>query len=194
MPALFLAASFVLGFAVVFVALGASASALGNLLLSHRYETNIAGGIIVIVFGLAMLGAFQRITWFQRDFRVHPSLAGGHPVTAFVLGIAFGFGWTPCIGPVLGAILTVTAVQTSLRGGIDLLGAYALGLGVPFLLAALFMQTLLAHVGKLRRAGRSLHVAAGVVMVAFGIVMISGKLTTFSYWLLDVFPVLGRIG
>jgi cytochrome c-type biogenesis protein len=115
-------------------------------------------------------------------------------VTAFVLGIAFGFGWTPCIGPVLGAILTVTAVQTSLRGGIDLLGAYALGLGVPFLLAAVFMQALFGHLKRLRRAGRALHATAGVIVVAFGIVMISGKLTTFSYWLLDMFPVLGRIG
>ena len=194
MPALFLAAPFVLGFAIVFVALGASASALGSLLLEHRYETNIAGGAIVVVFGLAMLGTFRRIHWFHRDFRVQPRLAGGHPMTALALGIPFGFGWTPCIGPVLGAILTVTAVQTSLRGGIDLLGAYALGLGVPFLVAAVFMQALLGHVKRVRRAGRALHTTAGVVMVAFGIVMISGKLTTLSYWLLDAFPVLGRIG
>jgi cytochrome c-type biogenesis protein len=192
--ALLLAASFVLGFGVVFVILGASASAIGALFLRHRYETNIAGGIIVVVFGLAMLGAFRSLGWFERDLRVHPRLAGGHPATAFLLGVAFGFGWTPCIGPILGAILTVTAVQTSLRGGVDLLAAYAIGLGVPFLLAALFMQTLLAHIKSLRRAGRPLQTAAGAIMIAFGLVLISGKLTTFSYWLLDAFPVLGRIG
>ena len=192
--ALLLACAFVLGFGIVFVMLGASASALGSLLLQHRYETNLAGGIIVVVFGLAMLGVFRRIDWLQRDLRVHPGFAGGHPIAAFLLGIAFGFGWTPCIGPILGAILTVTAVQTSLRGGIDLLAAYALGLGVPFLLAALFMQTLLGHLRALRRAGRSLQTLAGVGMVAFGIVMVTGTLTTFSYWLLDTFPVLARIG
>ena len=183
-----------LGFGAVFVALGASASALGGLFLRYRYEANIIGGIVVVVFGLSMLGALRRVSWLQRDFRVHPRLAGGHPITAFLLGLAFGFGWTPCIGPILGAILTVTAVQTSLRGGINLLMAYAVGLGVPFLLAAVFTNALLARIKSLRRWGPPLQIAAGVVMVAFGGAMITGKLSTFSYWLLETFPALGRIG
>jgi cytochrome c-type biogenesis protein len=191
--ALTLSAFFVLGFGTVFVILGASATAIGQLFLRYRYEANIVGGIVVIAFGLAMLGLL-RVNWMQRDFRLHPRLAGGHPVTAFVLGIAFGFGWTPCIGPVLGAILTVSAVQTSLQGSIGLLTAYALGLGVPFLLAALFMRELLERTKALRRAGRSLQFAAGIVMILFGIAMVTGEVTTFSYWLLEKFPVLGRIG
>lgn len=191
--ALLLSACFVLGFGGVFVALGASATALGALLLRFRYEANIIGGAIVIAFGLMMLGAL-RVQLFQRDFRIHPRLAGGHPIGAFVLGVAFGFGWTPCIGPVLGAILTIAAVNTSLHGSIGLLSAYALGLGVPFLLAGAFTRELMEHMHALRRAGRPLQVAAGAVMVLFGIAMISGKLTSFSYWLLERFPILGRIG
>ncbi|MEO5765791.1 MAG: cytochrome c biogenesis protein CcdA [Casimicrobiaceae bacterium] len=192
--ALALSTCFVLGFGAVFVALGASATAIGRLFLRYRYEANIVGGAIVIVFGLVMLGMLRRATWFQRDFRLHPRLAGGHPAAAFVLGIAFGFGWTPCIGPILGAILTVSAVQTSLNGSIGLLAAYAMGLGVPFLLAAAFMRELQGRFKALRRAGRALQLVAGVVMILFGMAMITGMLTTFSYWLLELFPALGRIG
>ena len=192
--ALLLSAFFVAGFGAVFVALGASATALGQLFLRYRYEANIAAGVIVIAFGLFMLGGMRRLAWLQRDFRVHPRLAGGHPATAFVLGVAFGFGWTPCIGPILGAILTVSAVQTSLQGSIGLLIAYATGLGIPFLLAAFFMRELLGRVKTLGRVGRPLQIAAGIVMVLFGAAMATGKLAAFSYWLLEAFPVLGRIG
>lgn len=194
LAALLLAAFFVLGFGIVFVVLGASATALGRLFLRYRYEANVVGGVVVIAFGLLMLGVLNRLPWFQREFRLHPRLAGGHPAAAFLLGIAFGFGWTPCIGPILGAILTVTAVHSSLHGGIDLLAAYALGLGVPFLLAAAFMRALLAHLKALRRAGRPLQTATGAIMVLFGLAMVSGKLSTVSYWLLETFPALGRIG
>lgn len=192
--ALLLSALFVLGFGTVFVLLGASATALGRFFLRYRYEANIIGGGVVIVFGLVMLGLFRQVTWFQCEFRLHPRLAGGHPVTAFILGIAFGFGWTPCIGPILGAILTVSAVQGSLTGGVGLLVAYALGLGVPFLLAAVFMRELLGHIMVLRRAGRPLQLVAGIFMVLFGVAMVTGKLAAFSYWLLETFPLLGRIG
>ena len=185
---------FVLGFSTVFVALGASASALGQLMLQYRHQANVIGGIIVIVFGLAMLGLARRNSWFNRDLRFHPSLAGGHPGGAFVLGFAFGFGWTPCIGPVLGAILTLSAVQTSLFTGTALLAAYALGLGVPFVLSALFMDKMVAHLKWLRPAGRRLQIAAGVVMIVMGAAMITGRLSTFAFWLLEVFPALGRIG
>lgn len=191
--ALVLSAFFVLGFGAVFITLGASATAIGRLFLRYRYEANIVGGVVVVVFGLITLGLF-RVTWLQRDFRLHPSPVGGHPATAFVLGIAFGFGWTPCIGPILGAILTVSAVQSSLQESLGLLTAYALGLGIPFLLAAVFMRTLLDRIKGLRRAARPLQAVAGVVMVLFGGAMVTGKLTTFSYWLLEMFPALGRIG
>lgn len=185
---------FVLGFSAVFIALGASATALGRLLLQYRYEANIVGGIIVIVFGLSMLGLMRPATWLYRDFRFHPRLAATNPLVAFILGIAFGFGWTPCIGPVLGAILTVSAFQNSAIGGIRMLSAYALGLGVPFLLVAVFLREITGRMKLLRNAGRVLQAVAGVVLILMGTAMVTGKLAAFSYWLLDTFPVLGRIG
>jgi len=189
-----LSACFVLGFGTVFVALGASATAVGGWLLLYRYEANIAAGALVALFGLLMLGLAGPLHWFQRDFRFHPRLAGGHPGAAYLLGLAFGFGWTPCIGPVLGAILTVSAVQSSVRGGIALLAVYAAGLGVPFLISAVFMREVVDRLKALRRAGRALQAGAGAVLVAMGAAMATGQLTAFSYWLLRVFPILGRIG
>lgn len=185
---------FVLGFSAVFIALGASATALGSLLLRYRYEANIAGGAIVIAFGLFMLGLMRHVSWFHRDFRFHPHLAGGHPGGALVLGVAFGFGWTPCIGPVLGVILTASAMQASVSGGVSLLAAYALGLGVPFVLSAVFMRELVGRLKVLRHAGRPLQMVAGAIMVLMGVAMVTGKLTEFSYWLLETFPLLGKIG
>lgn len=106
-------AFFVAGFSTVFIAFGASASALGQLVARYRYEANIVGGIVIILFGLLMLGMLRRFAWLQRDLRFHPRIVGGNPVTAYVIGLAFGFGWTPCIGPVLGAILALSAVGTT---------------------------------------------------------------------------------
>ncbi len=184
---------FVLGFSTVFIALGASATAVSRLLLQYRYEANIAAGTIVMLLGVFMLG-WIRLPWLQRDLRFHPRFAGGNPLAAFVIGLAFGFGWTPCIGPVLGAILTLSAVQTSASGGIALLSAYAAGLGVPFLLVGVFLHEMTGRLKTLRQAGRWLQLIAGAILILLGVAMITGKLTAFSYWLLDVFPVLGRIG
>jgi len=194
LAALTLSGFFVLGFSAVFVTLGASASLLGRLLLQYRYEANLLGGAIVIVFGLLMIGMTRGMPWLLRDFRFHPRLAGGRPLPAFVLGLAFGFGWTPCIGPILGAILTVSAVQTSASTGVGLLATYAAGLGVPFLLAALFTRELAGRLGGLRRFGSVLQIAAGLILVAMGIAMMTGQLSAFGFWLLRTFPVLGRIG
>ena len=191
--ALTLSAFFVLGFASVFVALGASATFLGRLLLQYRYEANIFGGAIIIVFGLLMVGMARGMPWLMRDFRFHPRLSGGRPLPAFVLGVAFGFGWTPCIGPVLGAILTVSAVQAS-SAGVGLLATYAAGLGVPFLLTALFTRELAGRFRALRRFGAVLQVVGGIILILMGIAMLTGQLSRFGFWLLETFPVLQRIG
>ena len=190
--ALALSGVFVLGFGTIFVALGAGASALGGLLLRYRHEASLAGGAIVIVFGVLMIGMSRGMPWLQREWRFHPHLPGGRPSAAFVLGLAFGFGWTPCIGPVLGAILTLSAAQGS--GGTGLLAVYAAGLGVPFLLVALFTRELAARMRALRRVGWILQIAAGAVLVAMGIAMMTGHLSRFAFWLLETFPALGRIG
>ena len=120
--------------------------------------------------------------------------ATASPASAFALGVAFGFGWTPCIGPILGVILTAAAVSETAFTGIRLLAAYSAGLGIPFLLTAAFLHEASARLRWMRRAGRPLMVCAGLIMVAMGAAMMTGKLTTFSYWLLERFPVLGRIG
>ena len=189
-----LSAFFVLGFSTVFITLGASATAFGGLLLQYRHEANIIGGVIVIAFGLLMIGMTLGMPWLQREFRFHPPLAGGHPAAAYVLGLAFGFGWTPCIGPVLGAILTVSAVQSTVAGGVTLLAFYAAGLGVPFLLAALFTRELAGRLKGLRRLGAVLQIAAGLILLLMGVAMITGQLSAFAFWLLRTFPVLGQIG
>jgi cytochrome c-type biogenesis protein len=184
---------FVFGFSTVFIALGASATALGQLLLRYRYETNIVGGAIIIVFGLFMLGLL-RLSPLQRDVRFHANVPGGRPLGAYVLGLAFAFGWTPCIGPVLGAILTVSATSVTVADGIVLLTVYSLGLGVPFLLAAAFTGNLTTRLKTFGRVGRLLQYAAGAILVVMGIAMITGQLSAFSYWLIELFPMLGKIG
>lgn len=190
---LLLSTYFVLGFSTVFVALGASATAVSQLLLSYRYETNIIGGAIIIVFGVFMTG-LVRLPWLQRELRFHGNLAGGRPLGAYVLGLAFGFGWTPCIGPVLGAILTVSALSSTASNGIALLGIYSVGLGIPFLLSAMFTESLAKRLKGMRRTGRILQIGAGVIMIIMGIAMITGTMSTFSFWLLEQFPILTKIG
>ena len=193
LPALGLSMLFVLGFSTVFVILGAGATALGQLLIQYRYETNIVGGAIIIAFGLFMTGLLNP-TWLHHEFRFHANIPGGRPVGAYVLGLAFAFGWTPCIGPVLGAILTVSAATATMSQGIALLAIYSLGLGLPFLLAAAFTGGFLARMRVMRRFGRPLQIFAGLVMVVMGIAMMTGYMSAFSYWLLETFPALATIG
>jgi cytochrome c-type biogenesis protein len=193
LSALGLSLLFVLGFSTMFVIFGASATALGQLLLRYRYETNIVGGAITIVFGLFMMGLL-RLPWLQRDLRFHTSIPGGRPLGAYLLGLAFAFGWTPCIGPVLGAILTVSAASATVSDGIVLLAVYSLGLGLPFLMAAAFTGAFLARMPFMRRLGRPLQLFAGAVMVLMGVAMITGYMSAFSFWLLDTFPGLANIG
>lgn len=193
LAALGLSLCFVLGFSTLFVLLGASATSIGQLLLSYRYEANLVGGAIVTLLGLFMMGLAE-IPWLQREFRMHVDLGGGRPLAAYVIGIAFAFGWTPCIGPVLGAILTTSAVAATVFQGVVLLSFYSLGLGLPFLAAAVFTDSLMRRIGIFRRLGRSLQLAAGAVVTAMGVAMVTGDLTSFSYWLLDTFPILARLG
>lgn len=193
LPAIGLSACFVLGFSTVFVLLGASATAIGRLLLAYRYELNIIGGGIVIVFGLFLIGLL-RPAWMMRDIRVRATAPGGRPLSAYLLGVAFAFGWTPCIGPILGAILTVSAASATVADGVALLAIYSLGLGIPFVLTALFTDAVSRRVKALGWLGRALQLFAGLVMIVMGVAMITGQLSAFSYWLLDAFPVLARIG
>ncbi|KMO42978.1 cytochrome C biogenesis protein [Methylobacterium variabile] len=183
---------FVLGFTTVFVAFGAGASAVGFALLAHREALNLASGLLVILFGLFTAGLL-RPAWLQGELRWHGDPPGRGPVAAYLLGMTFAFGWTPCIGPVLGAILAVTASSASGKG-VVLLTVYSLGLGVPFVAAALFLSGFVARLRTLRWVGRALQVAGGGVMVAMGLLMVTGRMTDMASLIMETFPALGRIG
>lgn len=193
LPALGLSLCFVLGFSTVFILLGASATVLGQMLLSYRYELNLVGGAIIILFGLFLLDVL-RPDRLMREFRFHLVVPRAHPLSAYLLGLAFAFGWTPCIGPILGAILTVSAASSTVAGGVALLAIYSLGLGVPFVLATLFTGGLMKSLRSIGRVGRVLQLFAGGMMILMGIAMMTGQLSAFSYWLLGAFPILGNIG
>ena len=193
LSSLFLSGCFVIGFSVIFVAFGATATAFSRLLLSYRYEAGLVGGAIVALFGVFMTG-LVRLPWLERDMRFHGNIRGGRPLGAFLLGLAFGFGWTPCIGPVLGAILTVSALSSTASAGIVLLSVYSIGLGVPFLASAAFADGLMNRLKTMRRLGRTLQVGAGGVMIVMGIAMITGTMSAVSFWLLENVPMLTLIG
>ena len=191
--ALTLSAFFVLGFTAIFVALGASASAVGGFLLEHKTIFEYVAGGVIVVFGLYLTG-LVRIPVFEREARFAGRMAGGKPASAFLLGAAFAFGWTPCIGPVLGGILTMTATSADVGQGVALLAIYSLGLGVPFLIAAAFTGFFLRHMRRIRRVSRPLQIGAGVILVAMGAALITGYLSTIAFWMLEAFPALAAIG
>ncbi|MDH3316186.1 MAG: cytochrome c biogenesis protein CcdA [Gammaproteobacteria bacterium] len=193
MPMLWTSVLFVAGFSLVFVTLGAGASAVGRLLLTYKNEATIVGGVIVLIFGLFMVGVL-RLPFLGRDLRFQGIINRGSPYAAFGLGLAFAFGWTPCIGPVLGAILTVSTVSPEVGSGVVLLAIYSLGLGVPFIAAALFTGAFVSRMRTMRKFGMPLQIGAGIILILMGIAMITGYLTTFSYWLLRNFPVFSQIG
>lgn len=187
-----LSVCFVLGFTTVFVLLGLGANALSMLLSAYRWEVNLASGLLVIAFGLFTAGLL-RMPWLQRELRWHGDPPGSGPVAAYFLGVAFAFGWTPCIGPVLGAVLAISASSPGLNG-VTLLAAYSFGLGMPFVLAALFMGGFVGRLRTFRKTGRILQAAAGTIMVVMGVAMITGHLTWFAIFMLETFPTLGTIG
>jgi cytochrome c-type biogenesis protein len=184
--------AFVVGFSSVFVAFGASASAIGRLFMSYRFEAAYVAGAVIIVFGLHMMGAL-RLGWMNRDLRLAPQVPGGRPFGAFLLGTAFAFGWTPCIGPILGAILTISATTMGVSEGAVLLSIYSMGLAVPFMLVAAFTGRFMANAARIRRIGRPLQVAAGGILVSVGILMATGYLFSFGTWMLNTFPFFQEI-
>jgi len=204
--AVLLALTFVLGFSIVFISLGAGATYLGGMLLTYKYELGLVAGVIVTLFGLHMLGIvdlaltllskllsqysddIRPVNFMNSEMRFHLDVPGGRTISALLLGIAFAFGWTPCIGPILGAILALGASTADVSKGIALLAVYSIGLGVPFLLAALFTGTLLKGMRSLGRIGRRLQQGAGLLLVVMGILMVTGRLETIAYWLLETFP------
>ncbi len=189
--ALRLSLFFVLGFGLVFVGLGLGATAVGGLLRRWSHELAVAAGLLIALMGVVQMGLL-RLAPLMRDLRFRPPAEGGGPASATLIGIAFGFGWTPCIGPVLAGVLAAAALTPGVGAG--LLAAYALGLGVPFLLAAFCLPAAMARLRALGRAGRALQIASGALMVAFGLVVATGETTRLAAWLMHAFPFLVRLG
>ncbi len=184
---------FVLGLATVFVALGMTASALGQVLLQNKILLAQISGAVIIVLGLHFLHVL-RLPFLDRDVRFDgPAKAGSHG-TSYVIGIAFAFGWTPCIGPILGAILALAAQEETILAGTTLLAVYSLGLGVPFLIAAAFIGPFLRWARGFRRHMGMVEKVMGALLVVVGGMMITGQFERMAYWLLETFPVLGTIG
>ncbi|HLS59420.1 MAG TPA: cytochrome c biogenesis protein CcdA [Paracoccaceae bacterium] len=184
---------FVLGLSTVFLFLGLAASAFGSLLLAYQREMAVVAGIVIIAFGLHFLGIL-RLPILQREARLEARAETGTALGAYVLGLAFAFGWTPCIGPVLGSILALAAQDGSVGRGMMLMGFYAIGLGVPFLLAGVFLRRAMGVMARMRRHMPVIERAMGVLLVGVGVMLLTGWFTQFSFWLLETFPALALIG
>ena len=183
---------FVLGFSTVFVSLGASASFIGGLIRAWSAQLSIAAGIVIIIMGLHFLG-LTRIGFLMREGR----LTAPKPVGlwgAYIMGLAFAFGWTPCIGPILAAILSVAAAEATVVKGAGLLAVYSAGLGIPFLLAAFMIERFSSLFNRMKRHLDTVERVMGVLMVITGIGFLTGTVSTISIWLLETFPALQNFG
>lgn len=183
---------FVFGFSTVFVALGASASFVGSLIRAWSAQLSIVAGIVIIIMGLHFLG-LTRIGFLMREGR----LTAPKPVGlwgAYVMGLAFAFGWTPCIGPILAAILSVAAAEATVVKGAGLLAVYSAGLGIPFLLAAFMIEQFSSLLNRMKRHLIKIERGIGVLMVLTGIAFLTGTISNVSIWLLETFPALQNFG
>lgn len=183
---------FVLGFSTVFVALGAGASLVGALLRSYSHVLAQVAGVAIIVMGLHFLGLF-RLGFLAREARLDVDKPAGF-LGAFVMGLAFAFGWTPCIGPVLAGVLAVAGSEASVGRGAGLLALYSAGLGVPFMLAAFMMGPFLRFLARFRSHIGKVEKAMGVLLVLTGLAFLTGSFNQLGFYLLEAFPVLGRLG
>jgi len=182
---------FVCGFSLIFLVLGAGATVFGQLMLRSRDWISRIGGMLVILFGIYLLGGFS-VGFLARDTRFHFANKPVGFLGTFAVGIAFGAGWSPCIGPILGAILTMAANEVDLGRGLVLLSAYSLGLAVPFLLAALMVERFLAIFARVRRQMVWVNRIAGTMLVVVGVLMVTDRFTMLATWLQDLTPAFLR--
>lgn len=185
--------AFVLGFGAVFVAFGASASALGGFLLDHMALMTQMAGAVIVLLGLHMLGVFRSLL-LMREARFHVQTRPVGLLGAFVVGLAFAFGWSPCVGPVLASILMLAGMDQTVGRGAALLAAYAAGIGLPFMLAALFTGPFLRWVAGMRRHLGKIEKGMGGALVLTGALVFTGYMPILAGWLYDAVPVFARLG
>jgi cytochrome c-type biogenesis protein len=185
--------AFVAGFSTVFVSLGAAATFVGYVLQQYKRELGIVGGVVIIVLGLHTAGVLK-IKWLLYEKRAEVKAKPMGLVGAYVVGLAFAFGWTPCIGPILGAILLVASQQDTVGKGVLLLSSYSLGLGVPFILSGLAINRFFAASTRLKRHMQLVERVAGVLLVCVGLLLVTGQLSLIARYMSRLFPALTRIG
>ncbi|MCV2870691.1 cytochrome c biogenesis protein CcdA [Defluviimonas sp. WL0050] len=184
---------FVLGLSTVFLLLGAAASAFGRMITPWMDWFNTGAGIVVMVFGAHFLGVIT-LPFLNREARLDAGDQGGSAFGAYILGLAFAFGWTPCIGPQLGMILSLVIDDASVTRGTALLAVYAAGLGLPFLIVAAFLPRLTGFMALLKRHMERIERIMGLLLWTIGLLMLTGGFSQFSYWLLETFPALALVG
>ena len=184
---------FTLGLSTVFILLGIAVSALGQFMLQNQDWFSRLAGAVIILFGLHFIGVLK-IPFLYSDLRVDAGDRGGNAFGAYILGLAFAFGWTPCIGPILGTILSLAAQEASFARSSILMALYAVGLGVPFILAAVFINKAIRIMTRFKRHMRKVEISMGVLLVVIGITLITGSFSVISFWLLENLPFLAAIG
>ena len=185
--ALISSVAFVLGFSLVFISLGASATAVGGFLMKWLSVIGKIAGVVIILFGLHMMGVL-RIGWLYAEKRVQTAKKPAGFFGAMLLGIAFAFGWTPCIGPILAAILAVAAAQESVGQGVKLLAVYSLGLGVPFIATSLAINKFFAASARIRKHYHAIEVVSGVLLVVVGVLIFTNRFTIIAQYLSQFLP------
>jgi cytochrome c-type biogenesis protein len=179
--------AFVLGFSLVFIALGASATAIGKFMFAKLPLLSKIAGVILIIFGLHTMGVF-RLAFLETEKRVHSQRKPAGPLGAMLVGVAFAFGWTPCIGPILGGILAIAGSKNTVGEGILLLAVYSLGLGIPFLLTSLAINQFFGAAKRIRRYYHGIEIASGALLIAIGVLIITGQLTIIVRYLQPYLP------
>ena len=184
---------FSLGFSLVFISFGATASLIGNILLDNSNTLRIIAGIVIIIFSLQLIGILN-LNFLNQEKRFQTKNYSNNLFFPVLVGAAFGFGWTPCIGPVLGSILTLAAVESSIGKGILLLSFYSLGLAIPFILSGYGISKFLAFSKNFRKNIKIVSVTGGVILLITGILILTNKLQTLGYFILEAIPILGNLG
>ena len=183
---------FSIGFSIVFISFGATASFLGSIILQNSYELRIASGIIIIIFSLQILGIIN-LNFLNYEKRIYTEKKSG-VLSSLLVGMAFGFGWTPCIGPILGSILALASTEQSLNKGILLLVFYSLGLAIPFILSGYLIQKFLVFSKNIKSKMNIIMKTGGALLLTTGILMITNQLQALGFYLLKYIPALQNIG
>jgi len=184
---------FSLGFSLVFISFGATASFIGNLLLEYSNSLRIVAGLVIIIFSLQLIGILN-LNFLNKEKRIYTKNYSNNLFFPFIVGAAFGFGWTPCIGPVLGSILVLAATESSIGKGILLLSFYSLGLAIPFVLSGYGISKFLEFSKNFKKNIRRISISGGIILLITGVLIITNKLQIIGYLLLEALPFLGNIG